>query len=277
MRFVILGILIAVSFVLLGCASAQQQPSAPVCGNSQLEGSEQCESNAPCVDSSKICSQCNCVQNPSAAPARALCGNGKLEGEELCEKGIACPQNGVCDERMCACSYGAPAGEEPQAGADETNLTQGQGTVGAESSIPEQPAPSEAPFCGDGKLAENEECDVGTAAKPAGNKCPSGEYCSSCKCFTQAEPISCRSNNEYYTATGVNEFKQSPFLSCGDDCSFLGIDYKCDLQTCTCIKKTVTSHTCGNGVKEPIEECDGSDTPCSSDKKCGTQCTCVAK
>lgn len=127
-------------------------------------------------------------------------------------------------------------------------------------------------------LASGEECDVGTAAKPATNKCPSGEYCSSCKCFTQAEPISCRSNHEYYTATGINEFKQSPFLACGDDCSFLGIDYKCDLQTCTCIKKTVTSHTCGNRVKEPIEECDVPDVSyCSSEQKCGPQCTCIAK
>ena len=276
MQFVILGVLIAVSLFAFGCASAQQQ-AAPVCGNSQLEGGEQCESGSPCADSSKICNQCNCMQNPASAPTRALCGNGKLEGEELCEKGVACPQGGVCDEKLCSCSYGAANEEQPAAEEPQANGT-GQGTVGGGSSIQEQPAPQqEAPFCGDGKLNDKEECDVGMVSSPANNKCPSGEYCSSCKCYTQAEPISCRSNNEYYTATGVNEFKQSPFLACGDDCSFLGIDYKCDLQTCTCIKKTVTSHTCGNGVKEPIEECDGSDTPCSSDKKCGTQCTCVAK
>ena len=156
MRFVILGILIAVSLFIFGCAGAQ--PSAPVCGNSQLEAGEQCESGLSCTDSSKICSQCQCVQQQVQKAAAPVCGNGKLEGEELCEKGVACPQGGVCDEKLCACSYGAadeeqPVQQETQGGQAGTPA---QETAGGASSNGSQPAPSqEAPFCGDGKLAEN--------------------------------------------------------------------------------------------------------------------------
>jgi len=121
-------------------------------------------------------------------------------------------------------------------------------------------------------------CDVGTKNAPADNSCPSGQYCSSCKCYTAAQPISCKANHKYYLSTGLNNFMYTTLPVCGDDCSDIyGLDYKCDLTTCTCMPKSVTSHTCGNNFKESTnEECDGyDDSWCKSDEVCSTDCACV--
>ncbi len=140
------------------------------------------------------------------------------------------------------------------------------------------PAPKAAqPYCGDGTLDSGEVCDVGSKDKPSANGCRGGEYCSGCKCYTAAMPISCKANHQYASSTGLNNFIWTTLPSCGDDCSDLfGMDYKCDLRTCTCIPKDVTSHTCGNNFKEAMEECDGNqDWYCDSNEVCSSECECV--
>jgi hypothetical protein len=76
----------------------------------------------------------------------------------------------------------------------------------------------------------------------------------------------------------LNNFIWTTLPACGDDCAdIFGMDYKCDLRTCTCIPKDVTSHTCGNDFKEAMEECDGyQDWYCSSNEVCSGDCECVA-
>lgn len=196
---------------------------------------------------------------PPPAQAKPVCGNRMLEGGEQCEGGVGCTEGKACNSTTCKCEapkIAEPARPEPMPPAPA-------------------PAPQEA-FCGNGQLETDEECDVGTAATPADHKCPSGEYCSACKCFTPAEPVSCLLNHKYYKSTGVNQFIWTTLPACGDDCSFYGVDYKCDLRTCTCVVKSVTSHTCGNNIKESVEECDGADNSwCRSGQVCGQECTCV--
>ena len=279
---VVLLVLLASVMLYFGCTQ-----SVPVCGNSQLESGEICESDAGCADPSTVCRACKCVSKDGSAtqtpaqpatkntapaptqPAAIVCGNGKLEGSEQCESGIACTDsNYECSLSNCMCKQkAAPA---PPA-AVQNNTT-------AAPAPPTAPAPqAAAPYCGDGNLDAGEACDVGTKAKPANHGCKSGEYCSSCKCYTAAMPISCKANHQYATSTGLNNFIWTTLPACGDDCSdMFGMDYKCDLRTCTCIPKSVTSHTCGNNFKEAMEECDGyQDWYCDSNEVCSGDCKCV--
>lgn len=227
-------------------APAEKVPvqQAAKCGNGFLEAGEQCEGGVGCADNT-VCNDATCKCEPKPAPiAQPVCGNGVKETGEACETGSDCASGSTCT--ACAC-------------------------------VP-KPAPvQQEAFCGNGNLETGEECDVGTATKPAGNKCPSGEYCSACKCYTAAEPVSCLSNHKYWKATGVNQFIWTTLPACGDDCDAYGVDFKCDLTTCTCVVKSVTSHTCGNNVKESVEECDGTDNSwCRSDQACGPECTCIS-
>jgi hypothetical protein len=133
--------------------------------------------------------------------------------------------------------------------------------------------------CGNGALEGDEQCDVGTRDNPGSHSCQSGQYCSSCKCYTPAQTISCKANHQFAQASGINQFIYTTLPICGDDCNDLfGVDYKCDLTKCVCIPKSVTSHTCGNNVKESVEICDGSDASyCDLDEVCGPNCTCIKK
>ncbi len=229
-------------------APVKPQPvqAKPVCGNRMLESGEQCEGGVGCEEG-KACNDATCkceARKPAEpVPAAPICGNGAVEAGETCETDSECANGMMCTG--CSC-------------------------------VP-KPAPKlQEAFCGNGQLEIGEECDVGTAASPAGNKCPAGEYCSACKCYTAAEPVSCLSNHKYVKATGVNQFIWTTLPACGDDCAFYGVDYKCDLRTCTCIVKSVTSHTCGNNIKETVEECDGTDNSwCKTGQTCGQECTCV--
>lgn len=166
-----------------------------------------------------------------------------------------------------------PATQPAQNQTQQQNQSQTQNQTQQQ----QQAAPPAAPYCGDGNLDEGEACDVGTKGKLSGNGCPSGQYCSGCKCYTAAMPISCKANHQYAVSTGLNNFIWTTLPACGDDCADLfGMDYKCDLRTCTCIPKDVTSHTCGNDFKEAMEECDGyQDWYCNSNEVCSGDCECV--
>jgi len=275
---IILLVLLASTMLYFGCAQ-----SAPVCGNGQLESGEVCESDAGCADPATVCRTCQCMKKnagsaqttvPTAVknttkttqPAALVCGNGKLEGNEQCESGVACIDSEYeCDLSSCICN----AKQTPA----PTPPIQNNTTI-----IPPAPAPqTTAPYCGDGNLDAGEACDVGTKDKSGNNGCRTGEYCSSCKCYTAAMPISCKANHQSVVSTGLNNFIWTTLPACGDDCAdTFGMDYKCDLRTCTCIPKDVTSHTCGNNFKEAMEECDGyQDWYCKSNEVCSSECECV--
>ena len=145
---------------------------------------------------------------------------------------------------------------------------------------PSQVQPSAA-VCGDGVLEAGEACDLGTVDSPAANRCPQGGYCSGCKCYTPAQPVSCMQNYLYAKTTGLNDFVFTTLPACGDDCAqLLGQGYKCDTRNCTCVPKqtqqaTGASPTCGNGILENNEQCDGNEGICPAGQACSPDCICI--
>ncbi len=75
----------------------EKNNTAAFCGNSKLEGSEECEVGIPCKGKNQVCFACVCLNT-------SFCGNSKLEGSEECEVGIPCKgKNELCDISSCEC------------------------------------------------------------------------------------------------------------------------------------------------------------------------------
>ena len=93
-----------------------------VCGNSQLEEGEQCETNAACPRPGDLCIGCQCHN-----PPEARCGNALLELSEQCDDGNTSSGDGCSD--LCQ--------------RENLNLIASQ------------------PFCSNGLIEQGEQCDDG--------------------------------------------------------------------------------------------------------------------
>lgn len=79
------------------CSSnAECRDETPVCGDGNVEGSEQCESNSHCSEG-QVCSNCRCVDTDRVQ----TCGNGVVEGSEQCESDSGCQEGQVCRDCLC--------------------------------------------------------------------------------------------------------------------------------------------------------------------------------
>ena len=121
------------------------------CGNGILEGDEECEVGNPTGYKYKWGNTCNKKTKCKGGSSDEYCGDGKLQEGEQCEKGVSIQQGATyewgdeCNEAT-SCRYGCP-------------------------DCPPEP---EEPYCGDGIIQDDEDCEVGD---PAGHTEKWGEKC----------------------------------------------------------------------------------------------------
>ena len=263
------------------------QPCALTCGNGTVNPGEQCDDGN--LTSTDGCStECRVERGyactaPAAGPSVCAftCGNGTFETGETCdddemESGDGC-SNGCRVEPGWSCS-GTPSvcvalcGDGITAGAeacDTGNTTPGDGCSPTCQVEPgwSCPAPGTQCFntCGNGVINAGETCDDGNAANNDGcNTICAVEAGYSCA----GEPSRCGTTCGDGVRAGA-EVCDDGNLADGDTCSprcLLGLgetcnasnvcDAVCDLSTQKCVPVPV----CGNGVREPGETCDDSNT-----------------
>ncbi|MBN1654714.1 MAG: hypothetical protein JXA30_13165 [Deltaproteobacteria bacterium] len=187
--------------------------------------------------------------------AQATCGNGVVDDNEQCDgekslKGMSCEALGYFGGGQLAC--------DPRTCTYDTRLC------------------SLSPTCGNGELERNEQCESGVFREIK------------CSEFNQAYTdgyVTCDFGTCTFDLSGCNTKSEcgNGILEGSEQCdgdelnnmTCVDLDYgfsegelRCDPDTCTFdISDCEFSKSCGNGVVEPGEQCDGyvtSETSCSS-------------
>jgi len=140
------------------------------------------------------------------------------------------------------------------------NTSTPTGTATSTSSPPTATATATsttAPYCGDGALNGNEQCD-GQAGS-----CGIGQFCNdSCQCEGfQIQPAVCG-----------NDVKETG-EQCDGSNAGCGIGQFCN-DSCQCELFQIQFSVCGNNIKESGEQCDGSNAGCGIGQYCSDSCTC---
>jgi len=208
------------------CLNPDDVPEEAYCGNNKREGTEACDGTDSGVCSSdEDCESCRCIPRPT----EPVCGNGKKEAGEACESDSDCSTNYRCSN--CAC-------------------------------IPKDTAPT--PYCGDGAVNGNEECDP--TASPSG--CYEPSVCgNTCKCVSppalNCENICAQTSGAQVIGSGYSTQSQcqaaaSSFFTsrtCYTTCKyswFYRVDNVAGFASCCC------------GVKKefPCDDCPGENPYC---------------
>lgn len=252
----------SVSSVIILVSSSSASSASPVCGNGNLEGTEQCEAGMTCTNG-KVCTNCVCtvvgfcgddIVDPLRAeeceqnedcPAGSVCsyqcqceatqgecGNGILEGSESCESGHSCAVAGqICNNCLCA----------------------------------------DPPRCGNATLEYLEECE-------ADLPCSTGQNCTNCICYAQSAcgndvleaGEQCEEGDDCLPGQTCNRTscrcEGQPQQYCGDTVLDTGEECEmnapcteegknCDLTTCRCVKQQVVL-SCGDGTIDAGEDCE---------------------
>ena len=222
----------------------------PVCGDNEKHNAEQCDTGETsqvdttnCADDgSEVCDSCTCI------PAQqAVCGNGAKEGSEECDGSDI----GSCDASTQYCDTDCTCVLLSLCGNGELNTL---------SSLVTSDPPEE---CDDGNNVDgdgcsssciNEICGDGVVNNNGNEECepPNTTWCSLSCTIIQG----CGNNN----IDGVEECDDGNNVD-GDGCSS------------TCTNEVVVS-TCGDGVINTGEQCDGVGTCLSGGDYCRSDCTC---
>jgi len=221
-----------------------------LCGDGIIEGNEECEpedlAGQTCESLGQghgflSCHPVTCRFDYSRCSAAPICGDGVVEGDEQCEL-------------------------EDLAGQTCESLGQGKGVL---SCIPETCRFDRSrcyfdPICGDGIVEGDEECEPGDLA---GQTCESlGQGFGVLSCHPETcrfDRTACNSASPVYCGDGIVDADEecdgtnmdgatcetlgfyNGLLRCDTSCSF-------DVTQCESV-----STTCGNGVIEPEEQCEG--------------------
>lgn len=287
-----------------GSASGQAPEAKPpttgaTCGNGVREGDElcdgsdcpsRCESTNPCVvvtlegSASKCNARCSqaseitvcksgdgcCARGcnySSDADCSRSCGDGVVDERETCE-----PMSG---SKPCpaSCDDGDPCTQDLRSGTAEQCNVSCSHTPVVQAKNGDECCPASAnantdndckPKCGNGVHESGELCD--------GSDCPSLAACD--------DRVPCTKDTLAGSLTACNlrcEHMQIATAAAGDGCCPDGANARTDADC---------SPSCGNGVKEGKELCDGADCPtisscndgdpCTSDELTGSAGSCTA-
>jgi cysteine-rich repeat protein len=226
---------IAALFFVTACGGGSHEDNPPdanaaVCGDSVVEGDEECDDGNDTPDD--LCNACELT-----------CGDGEVTGDELCDEGIAggegaCPTD--CDDGL-ACTTDALTGEgcgRVCSHGDITATDPGDGCCPAGEDINTD---TDCPAgCGNGVVETGETCDTAIAAGQPG-ACPT-----SCD-----DSIPCTTDTLFIPDTG----------DCGAVCQHVEITATTAGDTCCPAGATSATDsdcpaTCGDGDVDAGETCD---------------------
>lgn len=175
----------------------------------------------------------------------ARCGDGLLTApDEKCDTGIAVGASGACPTE-CS-SLGACITRELSGAACQTEcIVVPPSCKGGDDCCPgsctAETDPDCSSSCGDGTVqaAEGESCEPTSATSPCPEDCDDGDACTTDVLTGSADNCNVECTSTPETA-----------LVAGDGCCPAGANINTDAD---CVAE------CGNGVREPPEECDGTD------------------
>lgn len=273
----------SLALLLVGCAKGQP-PNYSLCGDGLVEGRETCDDGN--TDPGDGCNgkcelepgyQCDTSEPNICAP---ICGDGLVVGSETCDGTdlagrscgslnlgggeLLCTAQCELDPTGCtaySCGNGTLDGAEECDGADlggHTCLSEGfdRGVVACSPLCTLETSGCSMASCGDGLVEGSETCDDGGIA-PGDGCSPECQVEDGWLCT--GEPSVC----ERLCGNGVID----PTEDCegdnldGQDCTTLGMSFEGGTLTCGPACRFDTSQcmlpTCGNGIIDPGEQCDG--------------------
>jgi len=210
----------------------------PRCGDGVVTNGEQCDDGTANGTPNDKC-QADCTLK---------CGNGRLDAGEQCDDGTAANTGGYgkCNPD---CTLGPRCGDGIKNGSEQCDDGKNDGSYGNCA-----PGCVLGPRCGDGMVqtGAGEVCDAGAANQAVATAYGKGI------CTTRCLPAPYCGNKAVDTAfgevcdDGINSGQPG---SCTPDC-----------------KAYVPLPSCGNGVKDPGEQCDDGAANGTASSKCDTHC-----